>query len=183
MTPIGLRAARAIVRGWAWLYTRGLPRDIADTRRAEIESDLWDSMSDPATPAQPVQILSRLLRGLLDDVGWRLERAERTPRHVRLSMIAAAVGCLLAVVWTIVTMRPSALPVPATRASIAERAVLYPPPPPPPPPPARTVSLSGSRRPPAIPPPPPPPPAPPPRQTVNPGRVPALGSPASRPIP
>jgi len=36
----------ALVRRWVALYTVGLPRDLRDTRRAEIEDDLWSQAHD-----------------------------------------------------------------------------------------------------------------------------------------
>ena len=43
---IMLRLALALVRLWTTLYTSGMPRGLRETRRAEIESDLWESQHD-----------------------------------------------------------------------------------------------------------------------------------------
>ena len=32
----------ALVRGWTWLYTCRLPDEMRETRRLEIESNLWE---------------------------------------------------------------------------------------------------------------------------------------------
>ena len=58
------------------LHQPGMPDGLRDARRLEIESDLWgiDPRSRPASDAAVAyQIALRLLRGLPDDVLWRME--------------------------------------------------------------------------------------------------------------
>lgn len=79
--PIGVRLARR----WAAAYTRGLPSEIGDRRRGEIECDLWEHLNDPGTADR--EILGRLLRGIHADVWWRYRtllelRGARTRSHV-----------------------------------------------------------------------------------------------------
>jgi len=61
--------AMAMTRWWTRVYTFGLPAELRETRRAEIESDLWESLHDP--DAARSQILPRLAGGVMDDVCWR----------------------------------------------------------------------------------------------------------------
>lgn len=60
---------------WVELYTRGLPAGLREERLAEIESDLWEHRRAGASAGA---ILSRCLRGVLADLGWR--RGRRTGR-------------------------------------------------------------------------------------------------------
>jgi uncharacterized protein (TIGR03435 family) len=71
-----LRIAVACVRGWTWLYTSGLPPAARSARRAEIDSDLWESLTAQEGDAgvEAVLLFLRLLLGIPDDVGWRMEQ-------------------------------------------------------------------------------------------------------------
>ena len=98
-----LAAAIAIVRGWTRLYTARLDRSARDTRRAEIESDLWELHEDArrrgASPeAIAVHMLLRLVCGLVDDVAWRAEQVRVPPHIVKQALWAAAVASI-AFVW------------------------------------------------------------------------------------
>ena len=78
MNSFLLRLAVNAVRGWTWLYTWRMPPGTREARRAEIESDLWEFQRD--TPADNAflsasHILLRLLLGIPDDLGWRLDQA------------------------------------------------------------------------------------------------------------
>lgn len=84
--------ATALTRWWTRLYTVGLPAEVRAARRAEIESDLWESLHDPDIP-QP-HILPRLAAGILDDVSWR---AGHLPDESRAVSLTLAAGCLLLV--------------------------------------------------------------------------------------
>jgi len=87
--------AVSVTRWWTRVYTLGLPADLRAARRAEIESDLWESLHDPAGPR--VQILPRLAGGLVDDVCWR---ANHLADESRLMWLTIATGCLLlAAMW------------------------------------------------------------------------------------
>jgi uncharacterized protein (TIGR03435 family) len=76
MNSLPLRLAVNCVRAWTWLYTCRMPPSARETRRAEIASDLWDSQCDAAPePALALHILVRLVTGMPDDLGWRVEQA------------------------------------------------------------------------------------------------------------
>ena len=87
--------AMAVTRWWTRAYTVGLPAELREARRAEIESDLWESMHDPDVPR--AQIVPRLAGGLVDDVCWRANHLADESRMVWLTI---ATGCLLlAAMW------------------------------------------------------------------------------------
>jgi hypothetical protein len=72
----GARVARA----WIRFYTRGLPLELRDARRAEIDADIWEHQSHArlrgeADAITSLTILFRALRGAPDDLGWRREAA------------------------------------------------------------------------------------------------------------
>jgi hypothetical protein len=67
-----------MARSWVTLYTLRLPLEIRESRRSEIDSDLWEQQglaarrSDPAL-GTAIEVLSRMLLGIFDDLIWRLE--------------------------------------------------------------------------------------------------------------
>jgi hypothetical protein len=71
--------AARVTRWWTRCYTAGLPRDVRDARRAEIESDLWDSLADGSGPRY---ILARLALGIPDDLTWSLTLMDTNTRAV-----------------------------------------------------------------------------------------------------
>ena len=73
------------VRRWVQLYTAGLPADLRDTRREEIDADLWEQVREAALMARPIstlrsQIALRLVLGVPADLLWRFDKA-RTLRN------------------------------------------------------------------------------------------------------
>ncbi len=59
----------AIVRGWASLYTRGLPGDARAARRDDIDDDLWCEHAEAAAAGRSARSLDaelfmRLLYGM-----------------------------------------------------------------------------------------------------------------------
>jgi hypothetical protein len=69
--------AARLTRWWTRTYTAGLPNAIRDARRAEVESDLWESLADPAAARQ---ILPRLVLGAVDDLAWSVTCMDQTTR-------------------------------------------------------------------------------------------------------
>jgi len=70
--------ARALVRAWVRVYTSGMPLDLRDARRAEVDSDLWEHDHDArahgvSRAMTAIDILVRTLLGVPDDIGWRLD--------------------------------------------------------------------------------------------------------------
>ena len=93
----------AWVRRWVSLYTLGLPTEIKQGRRDEIDDDLWCQAQDAVDSARPDrsfggEILARLVFGVPADVSWRIEQrrfAKPRPRSERsLAMHAPGRGLL-----------------------------------------------------------------------------------------
>jgi hypothetical protein len=153
-----LRLAYGLVRFWTTLYTSGMPDALRDARRAEIESDLWESQHD-RRPASDVSVgihmLLRLVRGLPDDLLWRIElmdlRLKR--RRTRIWVLATTGIVLWVALWVGTALAPAPLPEPPNQMIFVAVAPppIPPPPPPPPPPPVRGATESRY----LIPPPPP----------------------------
>jgi len=93
---IALRAVIAGIRMWTRLYTSGLPPTVRSRRRAEIDSDLWEWRADQTSAprdAGSLHLLLRLLRGMPDDVAWRIEmRVLRQVPHRRLTVLGQILG-------------------------------------------------------------------------------------------
>jgi len=137
MTALGVSSA--IVRAWTRLYTWRLPGLARDTRRAEIESDLWEYSQDRAVASDilsALHVLARLIAGIPDDVSWRTSQSPlRTgPMRAAISLTAAAIAVLGT--WVYVVAAPIELPAPVPLVKVVD---VYPPPPPPPPPPPRVI--------------------------------------------
>ena len=122
MSPMHL-----LVRIWTHLYTFALPSEIRERRRAEIESDVWESEHDPDVPHHA--FVFRVLRGMPADVLWRLEVAP-SRQHTRAAVGAlAGAGVLALALWALVG-QPVPRPAPPRRP-IPITLRLMPPPPPP----------------------------------------------------
>ena len=72
----------SLARNWSRAYTFGLPSEIRQARRAEIESDLWEHAHDSElgrdapSPLSALHTLIRLLAGAPDDLLWRIEQTK-----------------------------------------------------------------------------------------------------------
>jgi hypothetical protein len=131
--------AASLVCWWTRIYTRGLPSEVRDRRREEIASDLWELEHDrdrKGRGASTLGVLARLVAGIPDDVGWRME--QHTVRRIALrSTIALAAIALVVTVAAQQALRPPALPAispapPPDILTLARRTAPIPPPPPPP---------------------------------------------------
>jgi hypothetical protein len=134
---LSLRLATGAVRAWTRLYTWRLKPSDREARRAEIESDLWEHLNaEHGDRSLPLEIVSRLMLGIPDDMRWRVEQVRSRPASVRrafwLSMGSAAV---LACLWVEMTMRPAEPPQRPAAPDFSWRRARVPAPPPPPPPP------------------------------------------------
>jgi hypothetical protein len=90
--PLPVRLAE----GWVAFYTRGLPSEVRDARRAELRSDLWEHRRHAAADGHgrrrwSLQVGGRVVRGMPDDLWWRFAqqaatrpRTEATERRRRL---------------------------------------------------------------------------------------------------
>lgn len=78
--------AAAAVRVWTRAYTAGLDPSVRESRRAEIDSDLWEHarVAREAAAAAPRsvagQMLARCLLGMAADLTWRSQTATRPSR-------------------------------------------------------------------------------------------------------
>lgn len=71
----------ATVRGWVAIYTLGLPRATRMRRRYEVAADLADERLDAVRRGSQGSLfrqrLIRLVRGIVDDLSWRVIDAPR----------------------------------------------------------------------------------------------------------
>ena len=117
---------------WVEWYTRGLPRDVADRRRAEIVSDLWEHEQDAsraglADLAISVEVLGRVLSGVPADLSWR-RAVGRRPRtrpvnggvHVSKSSNRLE-GIFLVLVAVNIALAAAMLPVAGSNVIVHER--------------------------------------------------------------
>ena len=120
--PPSGRAASAVsvTRWWTRIYTAGLPADLRDARRAEVESDLWESLSDGA-PSR--HILARLALGIVDDLSWSLTLMDTSTR----ATATWSVGSLLVLVlsWMWLTLAPESLAMQESRWAFPAASALH----------------------------------------------------------
>jgi hypothetical protein len=102
------RAAR-VARWWVTSYTSTAPAPAAADRRAEIESDLFEQLRsgvDAGEAHLARSVIGRTIRGVADDVAWRLE-VERAPGRLdwhlahptTLLGVSLVLDCALEMVW------------------------------------------------------------------------------------
>jgi hypothetical protein len=65
-----------VAEGWVAWYTRGLPSEVRDARRAELRSDLFEHRRHAADAGNgrlrwSLQVGGRMVRGMPDDLWWR----------------------------------------------------------------------------------------------------------------
>jgi len=130
-----MNAARSagLVSRWVALYTLGLPADLRDARREEIEGDLWSQHEEASLIGRPDgslagEMLTRLVLGVPADISWRLahlagSRARssverRTTLGTRVvgllailggSAVAIAAAAFVAWTWSAPNARPWSL--------------------------------------------------------------------------
>ena len=130
MITTGVGLAVSAVRAWTRVYTLGLPPELRDRRRDEIESDLWESVQGGRTDATLAwQIWGRLIGGLADDLGWRAEQVVGVlPLMFRL---VATLGLIMVLgLWLISAASPR--PSRSRRSTNRRRSIPRRPTPPPP---------------------------------------------------
>jgi Protein of unknown function (DUF3738) len=108
MNSLLMRLSVSCVRRWTRLYTCGMPPVFRETRRAEIESDLWEFQSDAGEDPRlgsALQMLLRLLIGIPDDLGWRVDQAvladTLTQEAIALSARVAGAALFIGALWVI----------------------------------------------------------------------------------
>jgi hypothetical protein len=97
-TGAAVAIACALTRAWLRLYTWGMPSEIADARRAEVESDLWEMQHDPKLRPgwwQTAIAIDRLMCGMADDLAWRFDYARLEEQVVARQAIALALAAIV----------------------------------------------------------------------------------------
>jgi hypothetical protein len=140
MNDLALRGAVAAARVWTRVYTSGLPDQQRDARREEIDSDLWESVNDTTTDRRTLalQIATRLIAGMPDDLGWRSEQSAAAALwrwRIALTVVVATVFALWLVGERTTTEKLPDLPESLLSSPYKVKLIDPPPPPPPPPPP------------------------------------------------
>lgn len=140
MTTRWLRISIALVRAWTSLYTWRMPPSVRTRRRAEIESDLWESQrGEHDRAALALQIIGRLVLGMWDDVRWRGEIAGASHGRQRAVALCIAAALVVACLWVGAAVSRVEPPQPPPAPHL--RARHHPPPPPPPPPPCNPPGI------------------------------------------
>ncbi len=92
-----LGAATAAARSWTSLYTFQLPAELRDSRRAEIECDLWEHrqlarlLDEPAWETALAMLL-RLALGMPADCSWRLDAGATVRNREMAPSVVAETG-------------------------------------------------------------------------------------------
>jgi hypothetical protein len=102
----------ALIRSWTTLYTCGLPADLRESRRMEIDSDLWEHQHLAQVERAPamhtvLEMLFRLVMGMPADFTWRLERgsmARAKKRSIPVSTSSRATRLLTVAAFLVVTL-------------------------------------------------------------------------------
>ena len=100
--------------------TPGACRGLRESRRAEIESDLWESQCDADwnhSSGTALYIVLRLLIGIPDDLGWRVEQeaiaGRLTQASIVLSARVAGAALFICALWVIDADASRKRPIPA----------------------------------------------------------------------
>jgi hypothetical protein len=133
MMPVVL----ALTRAWLRVYTSRLPRHLADARRAEIESDIWEMQHDSDLASGRLNAalaIRRVIDGMPDDIAWRFDNAAIDEQLiVRRVFALSAASVLVLSLWTVPTLFvkgdrdvaacAAAAPRPQTRADFLDEVV------------------------------------------------------------
>jgi len=104
-----LDLAVGMTRSWVAVYTSGLPPELRDSRRAEIDSDVWEQQRTADLLNQPqgetsLQLLARLVLGIPSDVTWRLEAAHSAQSERSISVSESGTMRILVAVGVVVAL-------------------------------------------------------------------------------
>jgi hypothetical protein len=139
MMSLPLRIAIGAVRAWSRVYTRGLPPELREVRRQEIDSDVWESVNDGGADRRllPLHLAARLIIGIPDDLGWRsdhLPSASAWRWRIAVTALVVTTFGLWLVGRGAMSARLPDLPKSLLVSAHDVRLTDAPPPPPPPPP-------------------------------------------------
>lgn len=110
VTNASMALAVGLVRTWVSLYTLGLPQQLRDARRLEIDCDLWEQRQLAGYTREPplgtaTEIVVRAAFGVLSDITWRVEAglSARRNRSMNMNESLATRGLFLAAVGLAIT--------------------------------------------------------------------------------
>jgi hypothetical protein len=95
------------VRTWVALYTFGLPSNLRDERRTEVDCDLWEQrlsahLQGERALATAGEVVLRLILGMISDIMWRVQASlsARSDRSMKVneSLTARGLFCVALVV-------------------------------------------------------------------------------------
>lgn len=97
--------AGRVARVWVHLYTRAVSRDVRDRRRAEIDSDVWEHISDARSRRRTelggqFEVLRRVVAGIPADVAWVADmrvthKESKSMKQRRLQVIVIACASVI----------------------------------------------------------------------------------------
>src|SRR5262249_57020707 len=116
-------------------------RPLRERRRAEIESDLWELHEDARRRGAPpsliaLHMLLRLLSGIADDVGWRIDSIRLSTTALTGALWVSAAAAVALAWWLSLTLEAGSPPDAPRGTNPGRLLCSLPPLPPPPPPPA-----------------------------------------------
>ena len=114
-----ITAAR-VARWWTRVYTAGLPDHLREARRAEVESDLWESLADGA-PSH--HILARTALGLPDDLTWSLTVMDTSIRATTTWSVGTLLALALAWIW--LALAPQSIAMQASRWAFPAASIFH----------------------------------------------------------
>jgi hypothetical protein len=114
------RAAAGVARWWTRVYTAGLPGHLRDARRAEVESDLWESVADGAPPRH---ILARVALGVVDDLTWSLTFMDTNTRATTTWSVGTLLALALAWIW--LSLAPQSIAMQASRWAFPAASIFH----------------------------------------------------------
>lgn len=95
----------ALTRGWLGVYTRHTPQHLAEARRAEIESDIWEMQHDEDLRLglrRDWIATARLINGIPDDIAWHFENAAPDQQMIaRRSFAVTAAALVVLSLWAV----------------------------------------------------------------------------------
>ncbi|HVF19042.1 MAG TPA: hypothetical protein VNA14_02230 [Mycobacteriales bacterium] len=73
---------------WVRVYTRGLPPEVADARRRELASDIYEHLvATSGSRAARRAVVGRTARGVVDDLAWRHEQRQTMKQSDRVDQL------------------------------------------------------------------------------------------------
>jgi hypothetical protein len=112
--------AVALVRAWTRLYTWRMEPALRETRREEIESDLWEFQHDSMAggSSSGFHVLARLFLGVPSDLCWRVDNALSRDEGLRgRAALTTAAAVLVAALWIVPALFWRNGPLERTRAN------------------------------------------------------------------